>query len=120
MILSFEEEDENGELVETELPYDIKGQGVLYGHCTHVPVQTGAEQLIASVVEYHTEKNCENPEAMLIEIGGLWDDEGGLITMLLGCSINQSEVDVLKSQEDKTLTRKKPSLWEKIIKKMAQ
>ncbi len=120
IVLNFEIVNEKGEEEEIEILFEMKGQGVLYGTCAHDPEQSGTENLMAAIVEYRTEDEYENPEAMILELGGAWSDEGGMITFMLGCTINLSEVDVLKSQKEATLTRKKPSLWEKIIKKAAQ
>lgn len=110
---------ENGETFDQELLYRMKQQGVLYGHCTHDPVQAGIKRILTSVIEYATDSDYENPELMLLELGGENSSDGGLITMLVGNSINMDEVDVLRNRMDKPVERKKPSLWEKFLKKMS-
>ena len=100
--------------------FSMKHQGVQYGSSFHVPDHSGIGRIIASVAEYSTDSAYENPAVMLLEIGGEKSEDGGLVSMLSGCSINLSEVDVLKSQLEVPVVRKKPSLWEKIVKKAAQ
>ncbi len=111
--------EEEGEVVEREITYRIKGQGVLYGSSTHDPTQAGLVRIMAAVVEYTADKDCANPELMLLELGGEHGEEGGLISMLVGCRINKTEVDVLKSRKEAPVERKKSSLWEKVLKKMS-
>ncbi len=50
---------------------------------------------MATVVEYASEQACANPELLLLELGGERGDEGGVITLLLGCDVRFGEVDVL-------------------------
>ena len=109
--------DEDGETVDRDIHYRMKQQGILYGHCTHDPVQAGIRRILAAVIEYATADEYENPELILLELGGENSSEGGLITMLVGNRINMDEVDVLKNRLDTPVQRKKSSLWEKFLKK---
>lgn len=113
------ESGEGEDLREMEVSYRMKGQRVLYGYCTHDPIQSGLGRIMASVIEYRTDADYDNSELMLLELGGEHSREGGLITMLIGCPINFSEVDVLKAQPDAPVTRPKLSIWEKMLKKMS-
>jgi len=100
--------------------FGMKNQGVQYGSAFNVPDHSGMGRIMASVVEYSTDTAYENPTVMILELGGDKSEDGGLISMLSGCPINLSEVDVLKSQIEKPVQRKKPTLWEKIVKRAAQ
>jgi len=103
-----------------DVAYRMKGQGVMYGNCTHDPAQAGIGRIMATVVEYSTDDSYDNPEMMILELGGEHSDEGGLISLMLGCGINLSDVDVLKSQKEKPVERKKLTLWEKLLIKMSK
>jgi len=113
------ETTDNGNTIEKEILFKIKGQGIQYGICTHQPFKTGLNRVMASVIEYSTDIDYENPDIMVLELGGEKGDEGGLISMLIGCRINLTEVDVLKSRIEQEIVRKKPKLWEKVVKKLS-
>lgn len=78
-----------------EIRFRIKGQGELHGACTHEPRGSWPETMMATIVEYAAEEESPNSELMILELGGEEGDEGGLITLLLGCEIRQGEVEVL-------------------------
>jgi len=80
---------------EKEIRFRIKPQGELHGACTHLPQQSWPQVMMATVVEYATQQACENPELLLLELGGEEGEDGGVITLLLGCGLRLSEVDVL-------------------------
>ncbi len=80
---------------EKEVIFRIKPQGEQHGACTHEPRQSWPQVMMATVVEYSTAAACENPELLLLELGGEEGEEGGVITLLLGCDVRLSEVDVL-------------------------
>ena len=80
---------------EKEIRFRIKPQGEQHGACTHEPRQSWPQVMMATVVEYATEEACANPELLLLELGGEESEEGGVITLLLGCDVRFSEVDVL-------------------------
>ncbi len=105
---------------ERRIVYRRKGQGTLYGTCTTTPPLSGLGRMMATVVEYSTSQEFENPELMLLELGGEKGDEGGMITMMVGNRVAPGEVDVLKAAADEPVVRKKPSLWEKAIRRMAR
>ena len=112
--------EDNGGVQDKDVSYRMKGQGVLYGTCTHDPAQADLERMMAAIIEYSSESDYENPELMLLELGGERGEDGGLISLMIGCSINKSEVDVLKAQPDAVVVRKKPTMWEKILRKMSK
>ena len=78
-----------------EVHFRIKLQGEQHGACTHEPQQSWPQVMMATVVEYATEQACANPELLLLELGGEEGEDGGVITLLLGCGLRLSEVDVL-------------------------
>jgi hypothetical protein len=118
MSFTFEFEGEDGENESSAVNYSMKEQGILYGSCTREPAMTGLERVMACVVEYISPDDHHNPGVFVLELGGEHSNEGGLITMLMGAPINLAEVDVLKSQVEKPVERKKVSMWEKILKKV--
>ena len=88
----------NGEVSgqQMEIEYSEKGQGALYGEMTTKPAQSGFEHgIFAAIVEYQAEQSCDNPELLLLELGGENDQSGGLITLMLGSPISQSDVTVI-------------------------
>jgi len=99
--------------------FKMKRTGVMYCSCTYRPESSGLGRMMAAVIEYRTKAEFENPELMLFELGGENSSDGGLITLLIGCSINMSEIEVLELQADKPVERHKPSLWEKVLKKLS-
>ena len=111
------DEDDSGE---KEIEFRLKAQGILYGSCTRDPVQSGIDRMMASVAEFSTTDDYENPEVMIIELGGEKSDEGGLISLMVGCPIRTAEVEVLKTQVEKPVVRRKPSLWEKVLKRVGK
>ncbi len=80
---------------EKEIRFRIKPQGELHGACTHEPQQSWPQVMMATVVEYASQQACENPELLLLELGGESGEEGGVITLFQGCDVRFSEVDVL-------------------------
>lgn len=116
--LILNDQDEEGE--EIEIPYKLKGQGVIFGSCTHSPAMSGISAMMAVMVEYSALKPSHNPEVMILEIGGSKGNEGGLISMLMGCPITLSEIEVLINLEEKPVVRPKLSVWEKILKKASK
>ncbi len=115
---TFEFEEEEGSAEMSAVHYKMKEQGVLYGECTREPAMSGLERVMACVVEYNSLEDQHNPGVFVLELGGEHSNEGGLISMMMGARINLVEVDVLKSQVEKPVERHKPSLWEKVLKKV--
>lgn len=118
IFLNDEKEDADGNFEDFEILYKMKKQGVLYGTCFNEPSQSGLSRMFATIVEYHSDNETDNPELLITEIGGAESEHGGLITILLGCSVNLAEVDVLSSQEEKPVTPRKKSFWEKVVNKL--
>ncbi|MCK5804687.1 MAG: hypothetical protein KAI66_17750 [Lentisphaeria bacterium] len=92
--------EEEGE--EFEVVYGLKPQGVLYGEAREEPQPEGMpEAFFAAVAEYQTPDECENPEILVLELGGVELDteevlpQGGFVQLLFGCPIAASDIDIL-------------------------
>ncbi len=105
---------------ERDVQYQMKGQRVLYGICTHNPAMVGLEGAMMAVVEYQTHDDDENPELLVLELGGEDNDRGGLISVMFGNTINFSEVEVLNLIEEKETKPKKKPFWGKIVNKISK
>lgn len=88
---------DDGKGGETEVVYQMKKQGVLFGEGEDLPVKSGDKPLFTALVEYRSVEDAENPEALILETGGEESDEGGYITLLFGCPVKTEEIDVLKA-----------------------
>jgi hypothetical protein len=97
-----------------EIIYRMKEQGVLYGMTTHLPPQTGLENVMGVVVEYITEDDEDNPELIILEIGGEHKNTGGMISVMFGVAVSPSDVEVLNLLPDRVEVVEKPSVWSKI------
>ena len=85
----------DGEKGAVDIRYVQKPQGELQGTCLEDPVPSGeTAPLVATIVEYVTDQECDNPELLVTEIGAA-DDEGGSITLLEGGPVNLAEVDII-------------------------
>lgn len=81
--------------------YVAKGP-TLWGNSTVRPAQTGLpETILAGVTEYVAQGEAENPELMILELGGVnpddpsGSDEGGLLRLLLGAPVAANDYEVL-------------------------
>ncbi|HEY3376932.1 MAG TPA: hypothetical protein VGL77_05495 [Armatimonadota bacterium] len=90
-----------GEEGQPPVIFHMKGQGALSGLMT--VTGAGAEQQFATVVEYCADAGTtDNPELLLLEIGGVdlatgdTSPDGGLIILLQGAPLAPNEVDVLR------------------------
>ncbi|GAB6904581.1 hypothetical protein DESC_740051 [Desulfosarcina cetonica] len=80
----------------TQTRYHVKPFGAQYGTCTELPSEPGAAPSLATIVEYLTADPTDNPELLILELGGEGDPHGGYIQMMLGCSMAPSDVRVFK------------------------
>jgi len=81
-----------------QVSYEQKSQGVLYGSMTSDPAETGFERgVFTAVAEYVTgDSAVQNPELLLLEMGGEAGSNGGLINLLLGASLTATDFEVVK------------------------
>lgn len=86
-------EDEN----EGTLIYGQKGEKEMHCACESSLTPQEGNKSIATLVEYQAKKDCENPELLIFELGGEQGSEGGLIRLMLGCSLRPTEIDVLEA-----------------------
>lgn len=81
---------------EVEVEYQIKQTGVLYADAVYRPSQEGLRPMFATWIEYKSAEDVPNPEAVIMELGGEEKEEGGWITVMFGCKVNLTEIDVLE------------------------
>jgi hypothetical protein len=86
-------EEESGEMLE----YKQKGFNEMHCECKMMPAPSGVKDPVATIVEYQAKKACDNPELLLFELGGKDASDGGLIRLMLGCSLGATEIDVLEA-----------------------
>jgi hypothetical protein len=78
-----------------EVVYDIKPQGELQCDYFETPPRSGMSgEALATIVEYRTAQETENPEFLVLEIGEK-NGASSYVQFFLGCGIKFSEVDVL-------------------------
>lgn len=77
-----------------DISYTQKGQGELNGMVCETPQPSGCIDMIATIAEYNTDEQCNNPEAMFLEIGSAESSTGGCIKLLIGYPINAGEIGV--------------------------
>jgi hypothetical protein len=81
--------------------YRRKPQGLLFGAMTEEPKPSGLEEpQFVAVLEYRAEGETENPELLVLEIGGVraddrpgTPDEGGFVVLLQGTNVSTSDVE---------------------------
>jgi len=86
--------------------YQMKDQGVMAGTMTTFSGNAPAGKMFTMLAEYQATGDCENPELLLLEMGGIdpnapdnCDDLGGLIILLQGSPITENEIEVLQNQQ---------------------
>ena len=79
------------------LIYRQKGFNEMHCWCERLPVPPGIKNQIATIVEYQAKEKCENPELLLLEMGGQNSSDGGLIRLMIGCSLRPTEIDILEA-----------------------
>jgi hypothetical protein len=96
--MSFDQALEGGRTV----IYNRKGQGVLYGEMREQPPPSGIPQpQFVAVVEFRADTPCENPEVLIVEMGGVDDprrgarDAGGFIVLLQGANVSPADLELL-------------------------
>ena len=81
---------------DAQVLYDNKG--VTYGADVDITVLggDGLARLDGLVTEYLANRECPDPELIIIEVGDAEDPDGGSISLLMGCPVNTSDLDVLR------------------------
>lgn len=78
-----------------EILFELKPQGELQCDYFETPPRTGMSgDALATIVEYRTAQEAENPEFLILEIGEK-DGTSSYVQFFLGCGVKFSEVDVL-------------------------
>jgi hypothetical protein len=80
----------------TKTSYQQKPFGELYARCSEQPKPPESDEYLATVVEYSATDKTDNPEMLILELGGEDGQQGGYIMMMLGCSVNAADVRVFK------------------------
>lgn len=81
--------DDDG--TETEVTYEKKPFGAMQGMGFRNPPEG---RMLTTVVMYGTTTECHSPEVIVIEMGAPDNEEGGLIGVYLGETINPNEISV--------------------------
>jgi hypothetical protein len=80
----------------TRIVYQQKPFGTMFARCIEEPQEAGLEDYLADIVEYSTADETDNPELLILELGGEDSQEGGYIMMMLGCGVSASDLRVFK------------------------
>jgi hypothetical protein len=76
------------------IDFTMKEQGVLYANLFNNPAQSGIPQpQFAVIVEYFANGDCDNPEMVAIELGGVGSSQGGEVSLYSGCVIREEEIE---------------------------
>jgi len=79
------------------LIYGQKGFKEMHCSCELLPVPSKINNQIATIVEYQAKQKCDNPELLLLEMGGQDSSDGGLIRLMIGCNLRPTEIDILEA-----------------------
>lgn len=72
--------------------WELKGFGEMNGEVSFKPYKSGMDEMVGTIAEYSlTQGESLDAEILILEIG---KGVEGLVKMLAGCGINQSEIEV--------------------------
>lgn len=79
-------------------PVGFNKKYTVYGELEYIPKPSGLDSSFSSIVEYECVEEVENPEILVLEIGGIGQDgnpvpQGGLVSVLEGWVIPNEDVD---------------------------
>ncbi len=108
---------------EEKVNYVAKQPGPLFARYKSYPGSSSDPSFI-TVVEYSSEEDCNDPEMLVLEEGGLDEDgdpapHGGWVTILLGTPLDFNEVDALDATQPETLGRV-GQLKERMLRKLGR
>jgi hypothetical protein len=78
------------------LCYARKPQGERQATCKENPPRTGIMDLVATIVEYSTADEAENPELLILEMGAA-SRRTGQVSLYLGSPIRASEINIVQA-----------------------
>jgi hypothetical protein len=87
---------------EGPVTFVVKG-GELHGEYRENPVPAGISMpLPATIVEYLADSECENPELLILDVGGLDEygqcvPEGGVVHCFQGAQLRRNDVTIMKN-----------------------
>lgn len=79
-----------------EVVFNQKGNMELTGKAKYTPARFSDQTLIATISEYLAVTNTPEPEIMIIEVGSATSKNGGAILLLVGNSINEFEISIVR------------------------
>lgn len=89
----WEFEDDDGNLIEAN--FSQKKVGIQYGSGRYIPAERGLTDMFTSIIEFKGDSDYEYTEALIMEVGGETSKDGGFINLLLGYTINATDIDIL-------------------------
>lgn len=87
-------EDEDGD--EVEVHFRCKPQGTVYGTFSRTPTEKGMTDIFVAFAEYEADESFENPELLVMERGGEYDPQGGLVSLYTGGITVFNDIEVLR------------------------
>jgi hypothetical protein len=88
--------DPGGQGQATKTTYQQKPFGEMHSRCSELPKQPASDEYLATLVEYSSADGTDNPELLILELGGEEAQEGGYIMMMLGCAASTADLRVFK------------------------
>lgn len=79
---------------DTKTTYGRNDQGERHATLRENPPRSGMTNLLATIVEYSTDDQADNPNLLITEIGGA-TRKTGEVTLYLGCPIRTSEINII-------------------------
>lgn len=79
-----------------EVIFNQKGNMELTGTASYQPRRFAGETLVATVSEYLAASDTPEPEIMIVEVGNTKSKTGGAILLLVGNSINEFEMSIVR------------------------
>lgn len=79
-----------------EVIFNQKGNMELTGTASYQPRRHAGETLIATISEYLAASDTPEPEIMIVEVGNVKSKTGGAILLLVGNSINEFEMSIVR------------------------
>lgn len=88
---------ESIEFIVNDNPVALNKKSNVYGEAIDRPKKTGIDKLFANVIEYAAVEKIDNPEVLILELGGIDENgdsvgTGGLVIPFEGFCINNDDV----------------------------
>lgn len=66
-----------------------------HGRIAYKPTMSGIDDHVATIVEYTSVTECHAPEVLILEVGCVDNDRGGIIDLYFGNAINTTEIEIM-------------------------